>query len=906
MPSQRCAEDAGHREVCLGLLWHALVAPPEAPEVLRVLSVVARDSGAYATAKLQAFMKELYPELLDGAKGGAMELARGLVASQAPGAESLCHVLLRLVLGGDTSPGNIWLAGACLETLQTHRDWARGHPALLQAALYTFLRLLEDLGALRDGRTPALDQLQKAAGAFCCGVLQDHPKESVGVGRDLLRVLMGGTCVPELAAIRSDLLGGDAPAAAPGVGAAGRALEHPLAGCLKRPTPHWLLLSRLSSEIEIKLHFMMSQVRMSNQRRYQTWFAQKHLTADKLSLVPDMVRYVCGVYHPPNHVLCSDVLPRWAVVGWLLQAVAGTKWEQASKLALLYDWFFFDATSDSIMNVEPAMLLMVNSVPKYSKMTISLLDKVFTIVDSFPQAWREVVQKGVADCLSTLVSKGVIRSLDVLSNSEDIPAEQRKRLQEAATFQAGPGAAKKGPPPPEVAMVEASGVPSGPPAGLEKRPGSQPGESSASDLEISPSSSVPSEDSGEVMLPVAVESCLADLKGALQDSKGTEEKSLVVALARLFDALAASPGHTHFDAVANVLGSPIWPVGNGEFGYLLPPTLPRSPAVQEGSLFAELLHQCTRAGSGPSDKWAGARLMSYLRVIEGGESVGAHLLVHACAHAIMSLENDSQLDSLDKAIDSFNTYEEYTELAGDLLLGTTAAEVLAKDCLIICKSSLLLLSRCSVALLTYLPALTSSNASFIYLILSVMDPSLKLTLSCSILSQSINFVLTLPPDGSAPVEPGAVPPSTSKCVDKAKLCVEDSLSWDTQCQAMLWEFLAQEVRTAPRDFAETLMCALLDMLHGKGDESLSKTLEALNGLLGILSGMPPTPNLLKATMVFSGQLEYCRLAILSSWRSPAPEATMKPESIEAVHAAATSGLKSQQVIVNLFESSYGG
>ena len=86
-----------------------------------------------------------------------------------------------------------------------------------------------------------------------------------------------------------------------------------------------MLLSRLSSEIELKLHFMMSQVRMSNQRRYQTWFAQKHLSSDsKLSLVPDMVRYVCGVYHPPNPVLCSDVLPRWAVVGWLLRAAAGT------------------------------------------------------------------------------------------------------------------------------------------------------------------------------------------------------------------------------------------------------------------------------------------------------------------------------------------------------------------------------------------------------------------------------------------------------------------------------------------------------------------------------------------------------------------------------------------------------
>ena len=62
-----------------------------------MLAVVARDGGAYATAKLQVFLKDLYPELLDGAKGGAIDLARGLVASQAPGAEALCHVLLRLV-----------------------------------------------------------------------------------------------------------------------------------------------------------------------------------------------------------------------------------------------------------------------------------------------------------------------------------------------------------------------------------------------------------------------------------------------------------------------------------------------------------------------------------------------------------------------------------------------------------------------------------------------------------------------------------------------------------------------------------------------------------------------------------------------------------------------------------------
>merc|ERR1719353_1998869 len=119
-------------------------------------------------------------------------------------------------------------------------------------------------------------------------------------------------------------------------------------------------------------------------------------------------------------------------------------------------------------------------------------------------------------------------------------------------------------------------------------------------------------------------------------------------------------------------------------------------------------------GEGQSGKWAGARLMGHLRATEGGATVGAHLLVHACAHAIMSQENDSQLGSLDKAIDSFSTYEAYTALAADLL-GTSAPDVLAKDCLVLC--------------------------------------------------QSLSFVLTLPPDEDTGAEPRQTA-STSQCIEK--------------------------------------------------------------------------------------------------------------------------------------------
>ena len=36
------------------------------------------------------------------------------------------------------------------------------------------------------------------------------------------------------------------------------------------------------------------------------------------SLRADLIRYIVGVVHPCNEVLCSDIIPRWAIIGWLL------------------------------------------------------------------------------------------------------------------------------------------------------------------------------------------------------------------------------------------------------------------------------------------------------------------------------------------------------------------------------------------------------------------------------------------------------------------------------------------------------------------------------------------------------------------------------------------------------------
>ena len=121
-------------------------------------------------------------------------------------------------------------------------------------------------------------------------------------------------------------------------------------------------------------------MRFGQQKRYQDWFQKQYLsTAESQSLRCDLIRYICGVVHPSNEVLSSDILPRWAIIGWLLTtctvrrrglrpsaagpAPAPTRLSARflclqsnvaasnAKLALFYDWLFFNPEKDSIMNI---------------------------------------------------------------------------------------------------------------------------------------------------------------------------------------------------------------------------------------------------------------------------------------------------------------------------------------------------------------------------------------------------------------------------------------------------------------------------------------------------------------------------------------------------------------------------
>ena len=130
--------------------------------------------------------------------------------------------------------------------------------------------------------------------------------------------------------------------------------------------------------------FYLRQVRFGTHKRFQDWFQRQYLfTPESQSLRCDLIRFIVGVIHPTNELLCSDIIPRWAVIGWLLTTCTSQVAGSNAKLALFYDWLFFDPEKDNIMNIEPAILVMNHSMRPHPAITATLLDFLCRIIMNF-------------------------------------------------------------------------------------------------------------------------------------------------------------------------------------------------------------------------------------------------------------------------------------------------------------------------------------------------------------------------------------------------------------------------------------------------------------------------------------------------------------------------------------------
>lgn len=392
-----CKNSQSHDDINIGLLIAILTDSSSAPRYYRDLTYLARDGLNVVLTHLAQIILDKFNKLQDSSRTQIIWLVKEMIRNSVIGVDGLCFHLLRQIAGGDLSSKNLWLTEALLETFVENRSWLESFPILIATVVYTFLRLIIDHGGTKFA------SLKQREVDFCTSLLREKFSECMMIGRDLVRLLQNVARIPEFEKLWKDIYFNSTALSANFTG---------VMQLLSMRTSRRFLQSRLTPDMEKKIAFLTSQVKFGNQKRYQDWFQRQYLsTPESQTLRCDLIRFICGVIHPSNEVLCSDIIPRWAVIGWLLTTCTSNVAASNAKLSLFYDWFFFDPEKDSIMNIEPAILVMHHSMRSHPAITATLLDFLCRIMPNFCLTLKIQVKQGIFTSLRQILDKRVLPSL---------------------------------------------------------------------------------------------------------------------------------------------------------------------------------------------------------------------------------------------------------------------------------------------------------------------------------------------------------------------------------------------------------------------------------------------------------------------------------------------------------------
>ncbi|KAG8372492.1 hypothetical protein BUALT_Bualt12G0071700 [Buddleja alternifolia] len=402
------------------ILYGVLCEPHFAKVHIKHLHGVITDGYEYFTSILIKIVNELYFKLVDSVKRQLIWVTHEMVNVLAVGFDDLLVALMRQIVGGDFGEENLWLCFEMVNLFTSKWDYfIEEEPLVLSSALYVFLRLLAD--HCRVLSIPKIEALRQMEIDFCERMLREKLYLCLRIGRDLVRLLQDLVHVPEFRAIWKDLLYNLSAFRTDGF--------VDISQIYSTRTSKFYFLLRITPEMESQMRFLMSDVNFGSQKRYQIWFAKKFLALpERKTVLVDIVRFICCAHHPSNEIIHSDIIPRWAIIGWLLKCGVKNYVEANLKLALFYDWLFFDENVDNVMNIEPAILLMVNSIPKYVDVTHSLLEFLFILLDNYDIERKEILLRGVSTAFCSLVRKGVVQSLDALTSCDMLSPFLKERL----------------------------------------------------------------------------------------------------------------------------------------------------------------------------------------------------------------------------------------------------------------------------------------------------------------------------------------------------------------------------------------------------------------------------------------------------------------------------------------------
>ncbi|RZF35820.1 hypothetical protein LSTR_LSTR006278 [Laodelphax striatellus] len=394
----------------MGLITVILTEPHNAASSYRDLTLVTRDGLTMALASLSQLVLERWQRMSSVAHAQMVWLLRQLVRNAVQGTDTLAWNLMRLAAGGDLSAANLALVEGLLDRL------ARKVPAAAG------LRCLHVSAPDEDHGGTALVALRQKEVVFTTTLLRDKFADCLVIGRDLVRLLQNVARIPEYERLWHDMLHIPKTLAPNFTG---------VLQLLQSRTSRRFLQSRLTPDMERKMVFLTSSVRFGNHKRYQDWFQRQYLALpESQTLRCDLIRFIVGVIHPTNELLCSDIIPRWAVIGWLLTSCTSNVAAANAKLALFYDWLFFEPDKDNIMNIEPAILVMHHSMRSHPAVTTTLLDFLCRIIGAFYPPLQDKVRQGIYCSLRQILEKRVLPTLYPLFDYPKLDRELKTLIRE--------------------------------------------------------------------------------------------------------------------------------------------------------------------------------------------------------------------------------------------------------------------------------------------------------------------------------------------------------------------------------------------------------------------------------------------------------------------------------------------
>ncbi|OQV18391.1 Integrator complex subunit 3 [Hypsibius exemplaris] len=407
-----------------GLLYGILTDPVSADRYLgdmTVLSMLNADAFAPVVKTLNILLQDKFSKLSDTTKKQAVWLLKGMTKSGIANLDRAHIPFMRNLTGGENWK-NIALLESYMEIFAENRSYFETPASvpIVQMAVLTFIQLIQYHSPLQ------FSVIKDKEMDFCLDLLRTRFVDLSLAGRELTRSLMAVCKMPKMKEFWNDLVNNpkNLPLTAGG-----------LPQFLLSKSPRWLFAHRISTELEVKVNFMLSKVRAPVVNRYSDIFIKQYLSTPESELIlPELIRFVIRAVHPSNEILGSDVLQRWNFILFLLQNCKTSQGLNNCMLALFYDWILFDGVENNIMNIEPATLLLMNvrgnSIRVLGKpLFVTLIDYLCKIALEFHPPTQVKTRKSVLDAIQYAVEKRVIPSF--IPILEAVPEEARTALRKA-------------------------------------------------------------------------------------------------------------------------------------------------------------------------------------------------------------------------------------------------------------------------------------------------------------------------------------------------------------------------------------------------------------------------------------------------------------------------------------------